>query len=274
MHRILRISVRIVLALLLLFQVGAYQGSLASLESRQGDAGVNLAVVDELGLPFQSIEPRENISIRSDITNHAEQRMSFIHVVQIKDPGNKVAFLDLTAFDLNRGETRTAESTWQAEIEGNHTIQAFAWQNVRSPSTFSFISTLIRINLKSDLPTRCSGSASCFTGIVAKVIDGDTIRVNNLTIRFALVDTPERGEVGYDEATSFTARLCAQGSEVVVDEDDGQRSGSYGRMIAKVYCGGRVINEELLASQNAIILVEFCTKSEFALEAWAKSYGC
>ena len=44
-----------------------------------------------------------------------------------------------------------------------------------------------------------------------------------MTIRFTLVDTPERGQDGYEEATAFTERLCPEGSEVVVDEDDGQR---------------------------------------------------
>jgi endonuclease YncB( thermonuclease family) len=106
------------------------------------------------------------------------------------------------------------------------------------------------------------------------VIDGDTIDVGNVTVRFTLVDTAERGEAMYDEAKLFTSLRCAVGSNVLIDEDDGQTSGSFGRMIAKVYCGDRAINEELLESGNAIILVQHCGESEFANEQWAKNYGC
>jgi endonuclease YncB( thermonuclease family) len=72
----------------------------------------------------------------------------------------------------------------------------------------------------------------------------------------------------------FTSMHCAVGSKVLVDEDDGQTSGSFGRMIAKVYCGERSINEELLKSGNAIILVQHCSESEFANDPWARNYGC
>jgi endonuclease YncB( thermonuclease family) len=251
-----------------------YQGSLATLKSWEGDAGIDLVVTNEFGQQLQSAEIGENLLIRSNITSHAAEELSFVHVVQIKDPSDRVIFINSTAFDLKSGDTQTARAMWHSEIEGDHTIQVFAWQNVESPVTFSFLFAQVRIDPESDLRIECSGSGACFKGIVTKVIDGDTIKVNDITIRLALVDTPERREIGYQEATSYTARLCPEGSEVFVDEDDGQTSGSYGRMIAKVYCGGKVINEGLLVSKNAIILAEFCAESEFSIDEWAKRYGC
>jgi len=56
-----------------------------------------------------------------------------------------------------------------------------------------------------------------------------------------------------------------------VDEDDGQTGGSYGRIVALVYCQGTNLNAELLRSGNAVLVPDFCAVSEFARDAWT---GC
>ncbi len=119
----------------------------------------------------------------------------------------------------------------------------------------------------------CLGSTLCFKGIVTKVVDGDTIDVNGVRVRLALVNTPERGEPGYTEAREFTSRVCQVGSEAIVDVDDGQPIAT-DRLIARVICGGVVLNESLLESGHAVIDTRFCNVSEFASEAWAKEHGC
>jgi endonuclease YncB( thermonuclease family) len=111
-------------------------------------------------------------------------------------------------------------------------------------------------------------------GIVTRIIDGDTIDVDHKRIRFSLINSPELGEDGYEEATLFTAKICHVGSRVLVDEDDGQTSGSFGRQIAKVFCGDKVINEQLLRSGHAVILTGHCRESEFSGEDWARAFGC
>jgi micrococcal nuclease len=90
--------------------------------------------------------------------------------------------------------------------------------------------------------------------------------VNNVRIRLALVNTPEVNEPGYLEAKQFVESSCALGSKANVDEDDGQKGGSFGRMIAKVYCSNNPVslNELLLNSSHANIMPEFCGVSEFA----------
>jgi len=102
-------------------------------------------------------------------------------------------------------------------------------------------------------------------------VDGDTLDVGSTRIRLTLVNTPEVGEAGYSEAKQFTSQTCPIGTQALVDEDDGQTSGSYGRMIAVVYCHGVNLNAELLTSGHAVLLSYYCSVSEFADQAWT---GC
>lgn len=124
--------------------------------------------------------------------------------------------------------------------------------------------------------TGCMGSADCFRGIVTEIVDGDTLDVNNVRVRLAMVNTPEAGEKGYDEATDTTESECPVGSEALVDEDDGQKGGSFGRLIGVVYCHGNIssLNEILLETDKALLYEDFCGVSEFADEDWVTSYGC
>ncbi|RDJ30991.1 MAG: thermonuclease family protein [Crenarchaeota archaeon] len=124
------------------------------------------------------------------------------------------------------------------------------------------------------LDYECKGTAKCFAGTVDRIVDGDTITVDGKSIRFALVNTPERGESGYEEAKSYIATICPVGSTVIVDEDDGQTEGSYGRMIAEIHCNGYNLNEEIMESGLAVMYAGFCDSSEFAGESWAIKYGC
>ena len=120
----------------------------------------------------------------------------------------------------------------------------------------------------------CSGSAGCFTGYITRIVDGDTIYTATLKIRLSLTNTPEKNQEGYNEATQFTEKLCPVGSEILVDQDDLQKVDQYGRVLAKVFCGDKVLNSELLYNGHANILTQYCSTSEFSGEAWAKRYGC
>ena len=124
-------------------------------------------------------------------------------------------------------------------------------------------------------PSLCEGNADCIAGFVTKVVDGDTLDIRNvenneeIRIRLALVDTPEKGEENYDNASNFTEGLCPVGSYVLFDEDDGQTEGSFGREIGLVYCEGVLLNEKLLEHDLAIIDSRFCGQSEYAQKSWA-----
>lgn len=120
----------------------------------------------------------------------------------------------------------------------------------------------------------CSGNAKCFVGTVDRIIDGDTIIVNDIHVRFALAAAPELSENGGQEAKELIESTCPVGSRALVDEDDRQTAGSYGRIIAKLYCNNVSLNEVLVSKGLGKIDSRFCTKSEFASESWAKEHGC
>lgn len=106
-------------------------------------------------------------------------------------------------------------------------------------------------------------------GIVNYVVDGDTIDINDIRIRLALVDTPERGTDGYKEAREFVKNLCLN-KKGEVDIDDGQRRGDrYGREIGVVYCEGINVNKALVENNLTKIYTEYCDISEFSKEEWA-----
>ena len=122
----------------------------------------------------------------------------------------------------------------------------------------------------------CKGSADCFKGVVTDIVDGDTFDVNNVRIRLSMVNTPEKGEVGYNEATDFTESTCQIGGNALVDEDDGQKEGSYDRLIGVVYCNDSKasVNQLLLEAGKATVYEDFCDVSEFANDKWVTNFGC
>ena len=108
-------------------------------------------------------------------------------------------------------------------------------------------------------------------GIVTKVVDGDTLDINGIRIRLALVDTPEIGQPGYDRAKHFVESLCL-GKKGELDVDSGQRRGDrHGREVGVVYCDGVNVNDKLMVNKMARILVEFCDITEFSSENWTAS---
>ena len=42
---------------------------------------------------------------------------------------------------------------------------------------------------------------------MTEIVDGDTLDINNVKVRLALVNTPERGDSGYTEAIDFVESI-------------------------------------------------------------------
>ena len=140
-------------------------------------------------------------------------------------------------------------------------------------SSPSYPSSTTKPTVSSKLP-ECKGTKLCILGTVNRIIDGDTLTVDTYTIRLSLTNTPEKNEAGFKEATSFTSKRCPVGSSVIVDQDDGQPTDKYKRTVAKVICSGNILNSDLLYYGHAKILTQYCKKSEFSSESWAKRFGC
>jgi len=124
------------------------------------------------------------------------------------------------------------------------------------------------------LSQECSGTARCITGTMTQVIDGDTLKIDGQSIRFALSSAPELDESGGIKSKEFIENICPVGSTVLVDEDDGQTQGSYGRIIGVIYCNGLNLNEELVDSGLGDVTRGFCNTSEFSNDVWAQKHGC
>jgi micrococcal nuclease len=140
--------------------------------------------------------------------------------------------------------------------------------------TITFSNQVWATSLNSDLVTT---SSSNFSGIVTKVIDGDTLDVmtserETITVRLALIDAPETDESGFDEAKNFMTEQCLD-KNAEVDPDNNQGL-TYGRTVAVVYCEGINVNEAILENGFADIYQDFCDVSEFADSNWAQEHGC
>ena len=112
-----------------------------------------------------------------------------------------------------------------------------------------------------------------FGGKVIKVVDGDTLQIGQERVRLSLVDTPERGEPGFQEAMDFTSTVCPPGSNAELIRDFPTED-KYGRSLGLVYCNDMLLNKMLLTNGHAEISTYFCDKSEFGTEDWARAYGC
>jgi endonuclease YncB( thermonuclease family) len=122
---------------------------------------------------------------------------------------------------------------------------------------------------------RCEGTALCVTGEVVKVINGKTFYVNIKNkvykVELALIGLPVQSEDAMRAATTFTRNTCL-GSNVLIDQDDGQKVDSF---IAQVYCSPtKHLNSMLLQTGYVELDKSQCQASEFSQLDWAKSYGC
>jgi micrococcal nuclease len=100
-------------------------------------------------------------------------------------------------------------------------------------------------------PTRTSSGgptppAGLETATVAKVVDGDTVTLSDgRRIRYIGINTPERGQPYYQEATEVNRQLVA--GQAVQLEFDVETFDQYGRNLAYVWVGGVLVNREIIA---------------------------
>ena len=85
--------------------------------------------------------------------------------------------------------------------------------------------------------------------LVVRVIDGDTIEVQmegqNYRVRYIGMDTPERGDLFFQEATDANARLVE--NQTVTMVKDVSETDRYGRLLRYVYLAdGTFVNAELV----------------------------
>lgn len=110
-------------------------------------------------------------------------------------------------------------------------------------------------------PVNSKVSGKCY-----HVVDGDTIDVENVgRVRLVGVNTPERGDAGYENATKYVKSMCL-GKIVSLDVDNDKNKDKYGRTLAVVYVDGVNLNEELLKKGYAEVM--YIPPSEFNPYDW------
>ncbi len=100
---------------------------------------------------------------------------------------------------------------------------------------------------------------TCY-GVVTNIVDGDTLDLDvalgfklRLQNRFRLygIDTPERGEKNWAEATEYLRSLIPPGAEVALRSYKPNvmpHADSFGRWVVEIFVGGVNVNEAMLAS--------------------------
>lgn len=88
-------------------------------------------------------------------------------------------------------------------------------------------------------------------------IDGDSMVVKykgrSQEVRLIGVDAPEWGQEYGTQAKCFALNFCY--SKTLRLEFDKERKDRYGRLLAYVYCGDRMLNEELIRAGMAIAIM-------------------
>ena len=106
-------------------------------------------------------------------------------------------------------------------------------------------------------------------GTMVRVIDGNTVHIDDTRIRLALVDVVDSGNTTAPHAV-LARVLCPAGSHAYYDVDDLQVTGPYGRTIAAVYCSdGILLNDMMIEFGLGWINQYYCDKSEFRYAPWA-----
>jgi len=88
-----------------------------------------------------------------------------------------------------------------------------------------------------------------------EVVDGDTIKTEIGTIRFSGINTPEKGECYYEEATNRTKELILY--QKIILEEDYVDEDEYGRKLRYVYVDDKFVNGILVKEGYARVFDAF-----------------
>jgi micrococcal nuclease len=92
------------------------------------------------------------------------------------------------------------------------------------------------------------------TALVSKVIDGDSIELQNgIEVRLLGINAPERGQPYYQEATNRLKELV-EGKSIVL-ENDVQDKDQYGRLLRYIFVDDLFVNLELVKEGYATVYI-------------------
>jgi micrococcal nuclease len=123
------------------------------------------------------------------------------------------------------------------------------------------------------LPSMGQLSARTWEAKVVRVADGDSLEVEKdgqrYRIRLYGIDSPEYGQPGGQEAGRFT-RTMVMSRTVTMKTMDKDR---YGRTVALVWSGGRLVNRELVRNGWAWVYPKYCREQPLCKDLEALERG-
>ena len=128
-------------------------------------------------------------------------------------------------------------------------------------------------------PTPVAKTSQSWTGEVVSVSDGDSFKVQRdrrvLKVRLFGIDSPEIEQTYGRDARNATRQWLGAGRQVEVEP---MYKDSYGRTVALVWAGGKLVNAELVKSGAAWVYPRFCRSQDIcqpmiALQEQARQAG-
>lgn len=98
-----------------------------------------------------------------------------------------------------------------------------------------------------------------YKGKVVKIVDADTVDVNldlgfdiskKVRCRLAGIDAPELNTTAGKEAKAFLVAQLPVGADVSIGSKEYDK---YGRSVADIYYGGKLVNQMLLDAGHAVV---------------------
>lgn len=131
--------------------------------------------------------------------------------------------------------------------------------------------------IRIEMPESPEGDTT--TARVTQVIDGDTIRVeisgNVYSVRYIGINTPERNQNGYAEATDINSELVL--GQTVELEKDVSEVDQYGRLLRYVWVDGQMVNAVLVGlgyAESVVYRPDMLYADDFAeIESYARENG-
>ena len=87
--------------------------------------------------PIRDIRVGDKVMIISEVKNNEEGDQRIFYIVQVKDDVGTTVLLDWLTRTLSAKEILRFSVTWMPELEGEYTIETFAWDDIRSPTPLS-----------------------------------------------------------------------------------------------------------------------------------------
>lgn len=116
------------------------------------------------------------------------------------------------------------------------------------------LAAIIALTLWVAAPDATAAGSAELRCTVSSVHDGDSLRVRcpgnrrSVRVRMEQIDAPELEQAYGKHARDYLRRLCRVGSDAVIHTTGKDQ---YDRLLGNVYCNGKSVNEEMVASGSA-----------------------